>query len=281
MIKKPFTLLIFGFLTMLLACDSLSVEDKNEDYPVLIKRVDLETLKSLNDEYHQNNNGLICSTLNEYALTGYSRILFLNDENPCLSRTELKKEVQYQNRFDDVAKQSLLQNSKFTGTTEASKLVISQITPLKGCTICEGPDIDNVPLQWKFEFEPQKINNIEVSNTKITVYMDANGVNRIWGNWYNVIDPGFVEFGTNHVKEYLIGLKLRYANEQNQIFEQIVSKEHIQGEPELRFTAIDVEEGMEIHKAWEVNILLQNTDSIKWKVYVSTVSGTIIDTTLL
>ena len=281
MIRKYSAYLIILFLLSFTGCESLSLEEKSEEYPVLIEKVDSEVLKSLNEQYHQNNNGLICSPLNEYALTGYSRALFPNDVNPCLSRTELKKEVQFDNSFLEAAKQSLLKNSEFTGVIEIEELVASEIIPLEGCTICEGPDINNVPLQWKLQFAAQKINGIEVSSTEIVVYLDANGVNRIWGNWYKPVDPGFIEFGSNQAQEVVIGLKLRFANERNQIFEQVITKEHIVGDPELRFSTINVDEGLEIHKNWEISLLQENSERIRWKVFISTVTGELLDITLL
>lgn len=281
MIKKYLAYLFFVFSTLFLGCESLSPEEKSKIYPVLIERVDQEALKALNEQYHSDNDGLICSTLNEYALTGFSRILFQNDENPCLNRVEIKKEVQFESRFLEVAKQSLLKNSTFTGVTEIESLTTSEIIPLDGCTVCEGPDINNVPLEWKFEFESQEVNGIKVLDTRIVVYMDANGVNRIWGNWYEVTDPGFVEYGSNHAKEVVTGLKLRYANEQNHIFEQVVTLQHLKKEPELVFSPIEVEKGLEIHKVWEVEIVQQNSGIVTWKVYISTINGKVVGTTLL
>lgn len=259
----------------------MSPEEKKEAYPVLIEKIELPELVNLNETYHEQNNGLICSTLNEYGLTGFSRVLFPNNVNPCLNRIEVKQELKYDNSYLDLVKESLVFNSEYTGVTDSRFLSTKEISSLEGCTICEGPDINNVPLQWKFVFQPQQINGIEVSNTEIVVFMDVNGVNRIWGNWYNAVDPGFIEYGSNHARNAVIGLRLRYANERNQMFEQEILPHHIKENPLLRFTQIEVEAGLEIHKVWEVNLLQENTDIVRWKALISTVNGEILDTKVL
>ncbi len=267
---------------MLSGCSSLSPEETEEDkYPVFFPKLLAEDLTVLNEEYHRENENLICSTLNQYGFTGFSRVLFPNNENPCLSRTEIKTELPFSNGLVTKAKHALVKNAKYTGVSNSDELIVSEIISLDGCTICEGPNINNVPLQWKVTFRPQIYKGVEVLDTEIVVYVDANGVNRIWGNWYEVADPGFIEVGSNSAKEAIVGLKLRYANEMNQIFEQQIAADHMPDTPVLNFGAIKVDNGIELHKIWVVDVYLENTNEIKWKVYVSTQTGKVLDSELL
>lgn len=281
MIIKKHAFLLLLALTLFFGCDSLSQEEKVEDYPVFIEQIAPSNLETLNERYHQGNNGLICSTLNEYGFTGFSRVLFPNGVNPCLERKELKQELPYSNNLLLQTKWQLVENSAYTGVTNISELVTKEIISLDGCTICEGKDINNVPLQWKFTFQPQYKNNIEVVGSEIVVYVDAQGVNRIWGNWYPAVDPGFIEFGSISAVEKMIGKRLSYADEDNQVFELVILKEHIAGNPELRFVTIDVNEGMEIHKVWVINILKEDENELRWQSYISTITGEILDVRLL
>ena len=281
LIRKELTYLILFLFAFQTGCESLSPDDIYEGYPVFIERMELSDLQALNDSYHQRNNGLICSTLNEYGLTGFSRVLFPNDINPCFNRIEVNRELPFDESFVEMVKLKLVENAEFTGVSEKVSLVLKEITSLDGCTICEGPDINNVPLQWKFTFEPQELNDIEITGTDVVVYLDSNGINRIWGSWYPVIDPGFIEFGSNKAKSSVIGTKVRYANKTNQVFEQEIAMEHISGEPKLKFVPVKVEEGLEIHKAWVFKVLQEHTTQIRWEIMLSTIDGEVLEVKLL
>lgn len=279
-IRNKVAYLFICFTAVLLGCESLSLNDKVDEYPVIIERLNISDLEVLNQKYHEKNNNLICSTLNEYGLTGYSRVLFPGNVNPCLNRNELKQEIPFSNDLLFRAKQVLEENAEFTGVESTESLVLKDITSLNGCTICEG-DINSVPLQWKFTFQPQVINDIEVMDSQILVYMDKNGVNRIWGNWFPVTDPGFVDFGSVAAKEKTLGMKVRYADSMNRVFEQHISENHISGEPELKFVAIQIDERLEIHKVWVFNVLQQNTEDVRWNIFISTVNGEVLKVKLL
>jgi hypothetical protein len=118
-------------------------------------------------------------------------------------------------------------------------------------------------------------------DSEILVYIDKNGVNRIWGNWFPVTDPGFVDFGSVAAKEKALGMKVRYADSKNQVFEQEIAQEHLSGEPELKFVPIEIDEKLEIHKAWVLNVLQENTQEVRWKIFISTVSGDVLEVKLL
>ncbi|MEQ9089907.1 MAG: hypothetical protein RIE52_02385 [Balneola sp.] len=279
-IRKEIAYLFIFFIACFWGCESLSLNDKIDEYPVIIERLTVSDLEALNQKYHEENNNLICSTLNEYGFTGYSRVLFPDNVNPCLSRNELKQEISFSNDLLYLAKQVLKENAEYTGVENTENLVLENITSLNGCTICEG-NINSVPLQWKFTFQPQVVNNLEVKDTRILVYMDMNGVNRIWGNWFPVTDPGFVDFGSVAAMNKIIGMKARYANSKNQVFEQEIAQEHLYGEPELKFVPIEIDERLEIHKAWVLNVLQENTQEVRWNIFISTVSGDVLDVKLL
>ena len=105
--------------------------------------------------------------------------------------------------------------------------------------------------------------------------------NKIWGNWYTVIDQGFIEFGSKTAKSKTIGMKLRYANMMNQIFEQEIVPEQILEDVHLKFSPIEDEERLEIHQAWLVKVLLEDTEVIKWHVHFSTITGEVLNIEVL
>lgn len=261
----------------ILSCDEFSEVDDFENYPAFVQRLSMSELELLNEQYHSQNNGDLCSTLNEFGYTGFSRILFKDGINPCLYRQKVLEEINYSDYLLDQAMYAVAINHKFTNVTNQHLLDVKDTMALYGCTICEGPNINSVPLEWKFTFAPQIVNGVEVSDTEIVVHVDKNGVNRIWGNWLPVIDPGFVNFGSKAALELVIGEKAIFVDGNNETVEQEISETDILGEPELRFTMIKVDGGAEIHKTWYILVLNRHTNEIGWVYYISTVDGEILE----
>ncbi len=179
------------------------------DYPITIPPIGLLELDDLNTVYQQKNQNKLCSTLNEFGYTGFSRVLFPNDVNPCSSRIPEAVELSSPDVHLEKAISAILFNKDFTNVSNANNLVLEEALPLYGCTICEGPETNSVPIEWKFTFSPQVFNGMEVNGSEITVFVDVDGVNRIWGNWYEtfyaptLLDVGFVE-----AENSLIGLEI-------------------------------------------------------------------------
>ncbi len=179
------------------------------DYPITISPLGLLELDELNRTYHSKNDGKLCSTLNEFGFTGFSRILFPDDVNPCAGREPIVTELSDPEPHLQKAIEALLFNSEFTNVIDTKELTTQESLPLYGCTICEGPETNSVPLEWKFTFAPQIFDGMEVSGSEITVFVDANGVNRIWGNWYKEFyAPSLLDVGYLQAEESIKGLSV-------------------------------------------------------------------------
>ncbi len=256
-------------------CD-LSPLENTELYPASISIIEMEKLVEMNNEYHAQNRGKMCSTLNEYGLTGFSRVLFVDDINPCLNREEVKIEVHYSEELLNLAKEALLQNQRFTNVVDKEKLVLKETLPLNGCTICEGPNINSVPLQWRFSFENQVNDGIEVFDTEISVYIDANGVNRIWGNWFPIHRPDFIEVGYVYAQEIFLGKSITYQDSDGVLIQHKIIKNNFGKTPYLKYVAIKEEGKMSFHKCWIVELTIDSTEAVKWKGMVDVQSGKIL-----
>ncbi|MBO6537235.1 MAG: hypothetical protein JJ966_13515 [Balneolaceae bacterium] len=270
-----------GYLILLLfslfGCDVIETSDI-PDYPVTIEPMSLLALDDLNREYHQLNNGKLCSTLNEYGFTGFSRILFPNDVNPCSGRVPEKVELDDPDPLINLAKQSVVFNSRFTNVDELSALDIKELVPLYGCTICEGPETNSVPLEWKIIFDNQRYQSIEVADTEIIVFVDAKGVNRIWGNWYSEIyAPGLLDVGYLEAKERIIGEELNLLTVTQQDSLLAITHEMV-GQPD-NFEIIPLKnnnEALELRKAWVVPISFKSQHYERINAYVDAVDGSIL-----
>jgi hypothetical protein len=67
------------FITFILiafyGCDVFNIDENAAVYPSKLAKLEMEELIELNQKF-QTQNDNICSTLNEYGLTGYSTVLF-------------------------------------------------------------------------------------------------------------------------------------------------------------------------------------------------------------
>ena len=262
------------------ACEDVPLSPGQDiDYPYTYQQLDLGELSSLNSAYQYQNNGRICSTLNEFGLTGFSRVLFPNDVNPCLSKPVIRVELPFSQWIIDQAKASIIANADYTEIEDPFLLRVEDTLPLYGCTICEGPDINSVPIEWKLTFAGQSKNEIPVEGTEITVYVDAAGVNRIWGNWYQIQDPGLPVIGYIEAREELVGMTLNYQTSEGQIIPQEITSEHIQEVPGLIFSPIEREDLLEVRKCWTFEITNAETGEVQWRVYQDIITGEIVKVT--
>lgn len=274
-------ILLFCILSISMwGCEATSIEEP-VPYPKVYEKKTIEELTALNSEYQQNNDNKICSTLNEYGFTGFSRILFVNDINPCLSRNAPKVEFPFSDSIVEQAKQKLIENGKFTNVNEFDNFEVSEILALNGCTICEGPDINNVPLEWKITFANHFYEGVEVKGTEIAVHVDHDGVNRIWGNRFEVVDPGLPVIGYLEAQRKFIGRTLSYENEGGDTIDQDVNTSDMTSIPDMVFLPIKKAENLELRKCWRIPISERNSEVIRWKGFVDIITGEVIFTETL
>lgn len=268
------SLFIYIFLfsgVFILGCEELSLATE-EEYPTFFEKLPIAELESRNEEFQLNNNDYVCSTLNEYGFTGFSRVLFQNDRNPCLDREAPRVQFNFSTNLISEAVNFLKLNSEFTGLTQNSVLELIETDRIEGCTICEGPDRNSVPLEWRFVFNNQIKDGIEVEETKITVFIDANGVNSVWGNWYNFEQPDFINVGFITAKESLVGKTL--TRQDSSIV--VVSSSMLENEAELIYVPFERQDKLEILKAWKIPIYDSASQIIMWYGYIDVSSGEIL-----
>lgn len=265
----------------IVSCNLLTVEEEASDYPTTYPAIEFSELEQINQEYQAANNGQICSTLNKYGFTGYSEIFFENGESPCANREVVRVEIEQTDTLITAAKAALVKNNTYTGVNDTSKLIIIELLPIRGCTICEGPDLNNVPIELKITFAEQKIDSVKVVGTDITVVVDAKGVNRIWGNWYpDFAVPDFVNFGYEEVQSGLVGWQIdmrRYTGEET-IY--TVQENDISGKPERVHLPIEneSEQQLEIRTSWAIPISYSGSSAFNgWIAYVDIEEGFLVD----
>lgn len=259
-----------------ISCEVLEVADFSE-YPVKIEAIELSELLELNTRFQEENENQICSTLNEFGYTGFSRILFPNNINPCLEREIIRVELNEADTLIDLAKESLLKNQEFTLVTDITDLEVDEVVPLYGCTICEGPEINSVPIEYKIIFGEQKVGNSLIRNSGITVFVDSVGVNRIWGNWFpEFTSPGLINVGYLEAQRMLIGweINMQPFTGENVVF--TIGPEHMEKEPEFEFYPYVNNGVLELRKTWSIEVLYPEESFEGWNANVDVIDGLLL-----
>jgi len=279
--KFSFFVIIAAIALGSFACNLLTVEEDPSEYPTVFPRYNMEELRAMNTEYSALNNGRLCSTLNEYGFTGFSEIFFENDENPCdrANRQVVEIEMTNPDTLESAAKRVLLQNSKYTGVEDTAALVLSKITPQPGCINCGRPDEYSANIEWSLTFEEQVVDSVTVPGTEIIVFVDALGVNRIWGNWYPQFKvPEFVNFGYLDVQEGMVGWQIDMRNYTGEEQIYTVQEEDITEQPHKVYLPLENEKGLEIRTCWAVPILNSSNENFEgWIAYIDIEEGYLVE----
>lgn len=278
----PILIVAAGFLSIS-ACDMLTISDDALEYPTVYSKIELGELQSLNEEYQELNNGRLCSTLNEYGFTGFSEILFIDGQNPCerVNREVIRVEMTNTDTLMSAAKRVLYKNREFTGIQDTNLLRLKSMSPQPGCINCGRPDEYSANIEWSLTFESQLIDSAEVLGTEITVFLDALGVNRIWGNWYsNFKVPDFVNFGYVDVKEEMAGMEIDLQGYTGVDSIYTVQAQDLQEIPTKVHYPIESNNGqdLKIRTCWAVPISYGIDETFPgWIAYVDIEEGILVD----
>ncbi len=269
------------FITILLfsayGCDVFNFDEDALIYPSQLTKLEMEELVELNEQFQAENEN-ICSTLNEYGLTGFSTFLFEGESSPCLGREPVRIELTEPDTLLPAAAQTLIHNSEFTGVSNAELLSLLEMEPLRGCIICEGPNIDSRILEWKFVYESQRINGIEVYESSITVIVDANGVNRIWGNWYDQpYIPARANFLPEEIVENLDGQTLTWTEDGEEYSHKIVA-DRLNLPEEKTIIPFENNENnrLELRAGWKIEVPDQSVPFGGWVIIGDKIDGRIL-----
>ncbi|MAO66026.1 MAG: hypothetical protein CL666_13610 [Balneola sp.] len=271
---------LFGVLILAgISCNLLTAEEPELDYPTIYTSIEFSDLQQMNEEYQSANDNKICSTLNKYGFTGFSELFFEGGESPCAEREIVRVEMKDPDTLVSAAKRSILKNEEYTGVQDTSLLEVKESLPLYGCTICDGPNVNNVPIEWKITFKNQKIDTLELPDTEIVVFLDAEGVNRIWGNWYpDIVIPDFVNYGYMDVQEGMVGweIDLRPYTGKPEIY--TIEAGDLQQRPKKVLFPFENEDtnNIEIRYCWAVPVDFREEDFKGWWAYVDIEEGLLI-----
>jgi hypothetical protein len=270
------------FITFILiafyGCDVFNIDENAAVYPSKLAKLEMEELIELNEKFRTQNDN-ICSTLNEYGLTGYSTVLFDEGSGPCLDQEPVRIELTEPDTLLPIVKEALISNSEFTGVSRTEDLVLLEMEPLYGCIDCEDPNPDSRIIEWKFVFDNQRINGLEVYNSSITVFMDANGVNRIWGNWFEQpIIPARANFLPEEIADHLEGQTLEWTENEVE-YRQTITADELKLPEEKTVVPFENKENneLELRIAWKLEVPNENIPFGGWVIIADIIEGRILE----
>jgi len=258
-------------------CDVFNINEDAPIYPSQLNKLEMEELVELNDKF-QSENDNICSTLNEYGLTGYSSVLFEGETSPCHDREPVRIELTEPDTLLPIAKETLVLNSEYTGVSTIEDLVLLEMEPLLGCINCEDQNNDSQIIEWKFVFDNQRLNGLEVYDSSITVFMDAYGVNRIWGNWYKQPNvPARANFLPEEIADILDGQTLTWT-EDGEEYRYTITKDSLSLPDEKTIIPYENTENnkLELRAGWKMEIVNESIPFGGWIILADKIDGRIL-----
>ncbi len=271
-------LFITIFLISFCGCDVFHLDEDAPVYPSRLSKLEMEELIELNEKF-QSQNDNICSTLNEYGLTGYSTVLFDGESAPCPDREPGPIELTEPATLLPIASEVLISNSEFTGVSTVEDLVLLEMEPLRGCITCDGQNNESEITEWKFVFENQIINGLEVYDSSITVFVDANGVNRIWGNWFEQPTiPPRANFLPEEIADNLEGQTLNWT-ENGEEYQQTITADQLNLPDEKIIIPFENEETdkLELRVGWKIELPNENIPFGGWVIIGDIIDGRILE----
>ena len=221
-------------------------------YPTVISPLPSAQLEMLKAEFREMNPNFR-GTLNQYG--------FIDDEVKSMEHPDTI--LTDENLMIQRAKAMLLKNSKFTGVTDTTAMsIFNSMSFVRG-------------RLWMVIFNNQIYNGLEVKRSVIHVYLDANGVYRASGNWYNYIFIPDEKISEEDAKNSIIGFEIEYYLGWGGGKRTYIVNEQDMTNPAVKIVLCQSSgENIELKVAWQISVGLP----CGWYVFVDTVTGEVLGT---
>ncbi len=242
---------VFTFCVMIwfIGCDLIQSPDSFvENYPTIFPRMSEGEIQALKNEFDELNNYEICNSINEYGLTGHRL---------CTDREILRIEIHDDAEDTMIARaaETLRKNKRFTNVYDPGSLEIHQ-SNRRGA------------IDWRITYHNQVYNGLEVKNTRIMVFQDAEKVYNISGHWYrDIYIPSSDRFDIQEARETLIGREFTYSSHTG-VHTYTVTEDSFDEHYEKVILPHETDNGIELRVSWEISV-----GATMWYVYVDTTTG--------
>lgn len=270
MMNRLILTVVTAALFMLQGCDLLLESRVSfNDYPTTLRPLSPAQLQHLKKEYDELNGGRICTSLNEFGFPEYSL-------TPCLNRSILRVPISETPETATArTKLALAKNAKFTNIQDTSDVTLLRANRMNGCIKCDGSPGDIQQIRWRIDFANQWYQGLEVLESGIVAFADAEGVIMLGGNTYRDIEiPQTDRVSFADAKTLLVGRELHYSDWTGAKTFKITKDSFPAGsEPGKVILPTRFGENMELRVTWRVPV---GSDSPWWFIYVDSTTGEVM-----
>ena len=232
------------------------------EYPYILKPLSQTQLSGLRSEFEASNKN-VCAQINEYGFTEF--------KSGCFGET-VRIEITDETSIVEVVKNWLVQNSKFTGVTNKSDVVVDRVVKLDGCIKCEAPNFDRKVISLRIDLRGQTYNGLPVEGdtSPLTVFANANGISRIDGYWFPKITvPLEPKISETSAKNKINGRTFTYGDIAGNPRDYHVEQKDLSNVAHKVVFVKKSSQGLEFRLAWKISV----GQGLSWTVYVDAVTG--------
>jgi len=256
--------IIFAWLIasgLLVSCDILGPDNRLVDpnYPASFRILSQEMVDSLESMFGTLNSSQFCGQLNRFGFT---------DTENCYQT--IRGDPVQKSEAIEVAMNALLRNQQFTNVTDTSDLSVSHIFG----------EADS--SKWLITFHTQQYQSREILDTRITVYLNSEGVYNIYNHWYpSFYLPDQIAYDSTDAKIKLLGKTLTFPGYSGKKQRYDITYSSLNDAKTVQKIVPHISEyEIEMRLTWQVPVSFVD-DMIGWYVYIDAMTGEEIKTVQL
>lgn len=251
---KKLIKILLVFSTLLQGC---AKDNVSKDYPTTLKKKSANVISQMRTNYF-NRNQYVTSSLNDYGFCELGSDS-LSVGNPPYIGAITKSEA------TDIVKTFVSENMGETGVENPDELYFSQASIDTGY---------GGALIWALRSVNQKIDTIEVINTKILFQVINGKVTLCYGNWYpQIYIPKKFTVSTAQAKALLNGRVVSHYTFAGDQYSVTISKSDLdKSSVHLKIVPEESKDEIKLHVCWQINI----PAPVSYMIYVDVMTGAVI-----
>jgi hypothetical protein len=244
----------FLILTILLTNCEKSDLQIDPEYPTTIFRLSDEKLLEKRTEFALKNK-YIKTSLDEFGFCGYA------DGFDLLKEYAPDSDSISEQTAIDLIKKFIKDNPKETGVNNVNDFLLLSVK-------------NSSPRRWYAKSMNQKIDTIEVINSKIIIDVYNGYIGNCLGNWYpEIFIPARFNIELDEAKHYLIGKQVTHHGIGDESYTVTITKQDIlQSRTKLIIIPIRTDTKIELRVAW----LIYMPNPVNYNIYIDVMTKKII-----
>jgi hypothetical protein len=249
--------IIFIIFIIAVSCEKAIEYNIPENYPTTFNKLSSNSLSQMRASYALKNQYMTTS-LNDFGFCDWFG-------DPLNVRTSPLQNIITQSEASDIVRNFVSNNSSETAVKNPNDLNFYKVRTYTG---------SDGAIRWHFITSNQKIDTVEVLNTKFLIYLTNNEVSLCVGNWFpEIFIPSEFNVTQTKAKADLIGKVVTHYRFEGSKYNVTISEadlvESITG---LKVLPIENEDIIELRVCWQIYI----PGPVYHNIYVDVMTGKIV-----